>query len=462
MDRMDRWVNVRFRTIIIRMRDPKALTDWLELDYYERPRRLRRWRGTALWIMLLLSCAGVAFALIPSNHRAFEAGPLSAPHAMFQHDCQACHVEEFATARRLVPGMAEHPAMNQACQVCHAGPPHHDKIAKEGTCASCHREHRGLEKLARVPDASCTSCHANLKSTLKDEEITAYLDVTGFAPGKHPEFARWRENGGSDPGTIRFNHKLHLAETGVADATGAKRQLDCQACHQPEAGGVYMKPVSYEQHCRQCHPLKVVVNGTFASENLKKAAADFAKKPAPHEQPALVRADLQGRYLEFVRDHPEAIQQSAAPVGRPIPGPPRESAVVKEQWSWVDDQLGKAERLIFQGGGGCQYCHRVESWKPDGLPVVALAKMPKPWFSHARFGHDAHRMLKCVECHPAQQSSQTADVLLPNVASCMQCHRQGAARSDCVLCHAYHNRAKDRDFKGTLTIQDCLRGDLPK
>jgi hypothetical protein len=347
--------------------------------------------------------------------------------------------------------------MDAACQKCHAGPPHHDIVSREMGCAVCHREHRGF-KLTRVDDVSCTICHANLAANIKEGQSSPYSNVSGFSPGTHPEFSVWR-NKGADPGTIRFNHALHLHADGVADAAGTKQVLDCQACHQTEQTGRYMKPVNYQQHCQQCHPLKVAVVGDWKTEAQKKAAAEFTKLPAPHDKPMIVRGTLRARYLEFARQYPDdVLGQGGAVVGRPLPGPPRPQAQAGgDPLAWVDSQVDKAERLLFQGGGGCQYCHQVASWQKDGLPAIAPPTMLTPWFRSARFGHDAHRLLDCQQCHAAKQSGQTADILLPDVNSCMQCHRQGGARNDCALCHTYHDRAAEHKFRGTLTIQDCTR-----
>jgi hypothetical protein len=54
-------------------------------------------------------------------------------------------------------------------------------------------------------------------------------------------------------------------------------------------------------------------------------------------------------------------------------------------------------------------------------------------------------MVQCASCHEqAQNSKETSDVLLPHADSCRQCHHpQGGARSDCVLCHSYHDRKKE-------------------
>src|SRR4051812_43881566 len=86
-------------------RDPKSFLRHFTLDYFRRPRSLRRWK---LWLSLaaMLVSAGVLVAAIvnPHWHSAFQAGPLSPAHAMVAHDCTACHDKPFATAARFVPG----------------------------------------------------------------------------------------------------------------------------------------------------------------------------------------------------------------------------------------------------------------------------------------------------------------------------------------------------------------------
>jgi predicted CXXCH cytochrome family protein len=80
----------------------------------------------------------------------------------------------------------------------------------------------------------------------------------------------------------------------------------------------------------------------------------------------------------------------------------------------------------------------------------------KRWFTHSEFSHKAHiRATKaastaenknpCETCHSpalaASKSTQTADVLLPGIDVCQECHTSaGKARSACVTCHTYHLR----------------------
>ena len=55
--------------------------------------------------------------------------------------------------------------------------------------------------------AYCTDCHADLHR--KDDNRPQRQNVTAFAVD-HPEFALWAGEPPRDPGTVRFNHKLHL------------------------------------------------------------------------------------------------------------------------------------------------------------------------------------------------------------------------------------------------------------
>jgi len=63
-------------------------------------------------------------------------------------------------------------------------------------------------------------------------------------------------------------------------------------------------------------------------------------------------------------------------------------------------------------------------------------------------------MVSCTECHAALTSRETADILIPGIATCEKCHHSGAdaAESRCFECHTYHDWTKAKEVKGKLTL----------
>jgi hypothetical protein len=456
-------------------RDKKTLSDWIQLDYFRRPRSLRAWRAHLGWGTLTAVAAGVAvIAFLPRGKGAFQAGPVSSAHAMFNNDCGQCHTEAFQTAKRLVPvnASAIHAVPNAACEKCHDGPPHNQKQLTEQACADCHREHRGRLSLSRVGDDHCTACHADLKENSRDGPAAGFQDVRSF-PGGHPEFRLWRDNV-PDTGRLYFNHKVHLKLEGVPAPGGKAEVLDCSNCHRPDAAGRFMRPIEYYAHCARCHALSVQLAGPFADEQQQAAAAEFAREPAPHKEPAIVRAVLRERLIRFVQQNP--VLPATATLAPRVPRPRRLGAIDERQWAAAKRLLTEAEKLLFSNAqlpheegqlfdraGGCAYCHVPSGPRgavprgPDDLPVYEPTSLPARWLTHARFGHDSHRMLACTECHQARDSSKTSDVLLPKLETCARCHDSKAGvRHDCVECHAYHHRDERYEASKGRTIAEAL------
>src|SRR5208283_5630806 len=221
------------------LRDPKSLADWIELDYYRRPRLMRRAKWvTSVVVFLLCGVALAAVTVLPRFAPIYQAGPLSSAHTLFTSECAACHTGAFGGVQHFWSGSDLHTVSDSNCLSCHDGPIHHEEQTSMPACASCHREHRGRVTLADVADSHCTACHARLQRA--DGQPSRYQPVSSFA-GDHPEFALWREGEPKDPGTIRFNHRVHLQE-GLRGPRGEPVQLECTACHQPDAPGQYMKP----------------------------------------------------------------------------------------------------------------------------------------------------------------------------------------------------------------------------
>jgi hypothetical protein len=427
----------------------KPLSSWFDLDYFRRrdswfslgDRFLRQRRGEQLkWILIgivLFVCIGWPLAAQVTGNRAiYQAHPVSRAHALFNNRCELCHTDSFRTAGRFLPANAGMATVQDAtCKHCHDGPIHHDTEIGHRSCASCHREHRGRAELAQVADAHCTSCHGDLQR--HDTRPSPFENVHGWMID-HPEFGLWRR-GEQDPGTIRFNHAVHLKPEGVRGSDGKPVILECNQCHREDEAGRFMRPINYEQHCGQCHPLEVKAVGQFKGEKIVHA---------PHKEPRVVQAALRDEFTQFVQSNPEVLGVPVtAPSRRPLPGGQRLPPVTDKEWSWVNYQLETAERVLFDGAGGCRYCHEVkERLGHNRLPEYATTNIRQRWLEHSVFSHHSHRSLDCLACHErAPQSARTSDVLLPKVGACQQCHRaRNGARSDCAECHRYHDKSKEQ------------------
>ena len=196
-------------------RSPKSLASWLELDYFRRRGLFRGWWGGSLLVALIVAVAGFGFMLLAAGRSTFQAGPLSAPHAMFQDRCEVCHTDNGKTLTRLWRGNRVSSIPDEKCIACHAGSHHNPPHAEMGICVSCHHEHRGHANLVRVLDSQCTACHKDL-APAKGGELDYAERVMSFDKEGHPPFRWWSgAKGKEDPGTLKFNHAVHLVEQGV-------------------------------------------------------------------------------------------------------------------------------------------------------------------------------------------------------------------------------------------------------
>jgi hypothetical protein len=545
------------------LRDPKTLAEWIELDYFQRPRPYRRLKRSIFWATFLGAIVVTAWTLLGGKRTVYEAGPVSTAHAMFNNECERCHSESFQPLYRfLLADPHVRSVSDDTCRSCHAGSVHHGNALAQMVpdCAGCHREHRGRALLARVPDGQCTACHADLKTI--DGKLTYSQRITDWN-ANHPAFGRWRGAPLKDPGTIRFSHEAHLVPGGILDIDRAQWEkqreklqnlggvsleipdpnhfrpesadamaeatdiehirapftglcraavlgpslrtgglvaresaaapftgllavgleplalwqaqesqarnhvvLECVSCHQLDPAGRYMLPIRYDQHCQQCHPLSVQLVGEWKNGREREIASAFSKKPAPHPTPAegpeTVRAALRERLTELIQNAPGLVGAEGLPASRPVPGSRRAEPLTGEQWDWTNRQLGHLERVLFDGAGGCQYCHQEVTnpeRRPNGLPAYRVSAIPSRWFPHGVFRHDSHRMLTCGECHPAANSKQSSDVLMPAIDNCRACHNSRVgARTDCAECHMYHNVEGKQQFRGIFTMDQSTGG----
>jgi hypothetical protein len=117
----------------------------------------------------------------------------------------------------------------------------------------------------------------------------------------------------------------------------------------------------------------------------------------------------------------------------------------------IADRLAAVERDILSSKKLCSECHYFQgdigTGKLSALKIEPT-NVPLRWYEAARFNHASHRLLECRSCHVVESSVTAADVAIPNLDNCRQCHGpsqmtaegpRGGARYGCTECHTYHN-----------------------
>ncbi len=386
----------------------------------------------------------------------FNPGAISSPHtgvvfsAMAQANhlsprCGACHTAGDRGPRHILaealhssPGLlnfhgliatraAEPAAMDASCLACHAAHQFHQPHAPPVSCAFCHSEHHGI-KMAAITDSQCDFCHSD-PAVMAATPRFVTLHHFGL---DHPQFRfiveKWR-----NPDTLKFDHALHLGSPTIPPLPGGAK-LDCGFCHQPDASGTFMIPVTYDKNCRVCHSLQFdpktpeleIPHGSTDHvlaflHSLPRQYLDLATRKHSTDPDSEARsklADIQARFGDADMLAKWIFLSSASH------GPQVKMGEVRG-----------AGRAIFPG---CAYCHEVKI--AGGTPAVTIPEQNTHWLSHARFSHWAHRDISCEKCHAASQSRQTSDLLLPSEETCMECHSpRGGINSACTECHIYHN-----------------------
>lgn len=398
--------------------------------------------------------AAVAVAAVPAARRleVFRPGELASFHAdrIEAAACSDCHVPWRGVS-------------DARCNACHGpealdhAPAHHpDALAALGglpPCTRCHVEHTGREDLTPAGDAACVECHRDLPLSADIEPLFA-TRITAFG-SDHPElhvtvpgeagsglrsspFRRLPvtdpEARRADPTRLRLNHAKHL-EPGLTSPEG-RVQLACRDCHAP--AGEELAPVSFEAHCARCHAL------TFDDR--------YPDTEAPHEGPEALAAFLYRLYLEEDRG-PGSVREDL--IRRLVRGSDPPPGLTERA---AAEEVRRAELRLYENA--CVTCH-VMDLEAEPRPTVASPDVPATWLPYARFPHGDHLELPgvtCDGCHrEARSSTETADLLLPGIASCTPCHRAGAqdepteasagsrvtpGPSGCRTCHDHHSGSR--------------------
>ena len=424
--------------------------------------------------------AGTAF-FVPVSDRACSLchdGPTHHEQQPFTPTCASCHFEHKGRTRLVE-------LTDRQCTQCHAS-----LTTKDGRVPAF---------AARIARFSAGHPEFSVTVTKAGEPARVRLDAKpGPVDGAHVCLDHQKH---LKPGLFRDDTAWY--RPGMPGVVDKPLRLSCTYCHRPEAGGAYMAPINYAKHCADCHPL------VFDNDKFPGAIA-------PHDRPEIVHAFLRTKYTEFPEGEgaakPEAKESAdAARPRRTLRGlepaeeeRPRRPRFGGSRGESEDTPQPKAPRgfkeveaLLFfknkESPDTCLLCHTLTAGKtsttsvscgetngkppsdvagliervraalrgPRGetLPAVVAPRIPPRWLPHGRFDHRAHRPLACSECHKAPESTRTADVLLPSITICRECHRDsGGARAACVECHRYHDKTKERDADGPLTIRRLARG----
>jgi predicted CXXCH cytochrome family protein len=401
----------------------------------------------------------------------WSSGPLSSAHAGLSNKCGACHSKPFVSVT------------DGACITCHkavstpehAAPSRMEKgrlvstgiIASlhkglnlpEGRCASCHKEHEGPRGALMVSQDFCTDCHTGLSSRLTDTKIA---NVPNW--DQHPQFKATivsapsltaprfeRVSLSSKPqeqSGLVYPHDLHLSKTNsVANMMkeqglpGANGALACNYCHTPDSDGVRFKPIEMEKNCGDCHDLAFARDGGVV-------------RTLPHGKPEQVAGIVRDFYLSQALSPRAGVQR--LDFERRQPGRMAELEAADLRISGAGQARARADTAIagiFGKGGVCSDCHGVIN---TGAPNAAqrFAIVPVTLADHylpkGMFPHSQHQTYDgktgdaaCIACHQGVTTSKvSADVLLPPVSQCRDCHGSNKAATNvaatCDTCHGFH------------------------
>jgi hypothetical protein len=446
--------------------------------YFRRSEWMRHSRYLLAAVALVLAGVwAVADVVAPTQVAySFSHGPLANPHAAWENDCAACHVESSSSdfgIRSVFNTRQRWQAMT--CEKCHAGAIHNANLTATGRefnnqCSNCHHDHEGRNfSLVRLADSSCTHCHADLASNHATGNPKCAAKVTDFVKD-HPEF---RPLTTPPERKLKFSHSLHMNPGQVhlqggqeAMTVGKLRKLsgqgavsrystsnndadliklDCASCHQLDSGsgtpdyskvkdaleavgeptnavwparpaGTTMLPVNFEAHCRSCHPLR-------APDGLT-AGVVVPGFDVPHrKQLDELKGEVDAGYLRSLvaKDHPAL----AVPIG---PGGMLEKPLATPATTLRDaaaSLTSKGMAALTTGEGGCAKCHDIAGSKVERLPNRTV------WFQSAMFDHTAHRGATCATCHPGTSAAygssgstlvekEPAQIL--GIDSCRACH----------------------------------------
>jgi len=161
----------------------------------------------------------------------------------------------------------------------------------------------------------------------------------------------------------------------------------------------------------------------------------------------VVRTLVEFYSARLLGEDPDAVEPRLRRPGRTLTREDRDRAAAE----------ARAQALAVAGDlferRACATCHEVTRNDEAAIPWTVLeVRLTDRFFPHANFSHAAHAtgVTRCDGCHDAGASTHAADLLIPGIESCRECHGSGIARrnsggqiaSTCVACHGFHDEAK--------------------
>ncbi len=360
------------------------------------------------------------------------SGPVHSAHSTTATECNACHIAPF----QRVP--------DSACIECHDSVAHvgddAPRVVGEVRCATCHQEHNEPAQLVNRHQGLCADCHQDLAGDSTVLPVSDFLD-------EHPEFRvtllqaadddGWAatrlllsEAVSADRSNLRFDHKVHLDPDGIIAPDG-QVVVECADCHELDAAGALMRPVSMDEHCSGCHTLSF--------------DPDDPDRVVPHGDPPAVVQELVEYYsARLLGDDPESNVQRVRRPGQALTREDRDRVAAEARSRALEVAADLFERQA------CANCHEVSRTDGDSESpwIVQPVRLTESFFPHSRFVHSTHdtEVTDCESCHAASDSESAHDLLMPNIDTCRDCHGSGVARrnaseqipSTCIMCHGFH------------------------
>lgn len=347
--------------------------------------------------------------------RFWNPGPVLLAHQPIESRCGACHEVAFQHVK------------DRACLRCHTRVGHH--VAPEmrpaalfegARCASCHREHKGAKATHRDDDGLCVNCHRDLGARAPNAKAR---NVSDFATA-HPAFSL----APAPPSNLKFSHAAHLDPKGVRSPAKGVVHLECASCHQPDASRRTFEPISFAKQCQDCHRLEIEPAVTA--------------REVPHGKPAQAAAMVDEFYANLaLKGVPDSFQKAFGVPGEGLLRRAGDATPAERQdaLKLASRKAHKVTEELFEVRV-CATCHQVTR-EPEW--TVAAVHASHRWMPHARFDHKSHAQQKCTACHDVTRSKSAADIAMPKIDACRECH--GGSRpvekkvtSNCLLCHGFH------------------------